>query len=77
MDTNSDGDATVTDGFEKSLIHLRDYQQELAVLALKGKNTIICAGTNAGKTYVALKVIESHLEKNTTGKSMQRHEIIV
>ncbi|CAG2184719.1 IFIH1 [Mytilus edulis] len=67
MGTNSVEDATVTDGIEKSLIHLRDYQQELAVLALKGENTIICAGTNAGKTYVALKVIESHLEKNTTG----------
>ncbi|CAC5377971.1 IFIH1 [Mytilus coruscus] len=68
MDSNSGEDVTVTDGLQQSSIHLRDYQQELAVLALKGDNTLICAGTNAGKTYVALKVIESHLEKNTTGK---------
>ncbi|XP_071133758.1 interferon-induced helicase C domain-containing protein 1-like isoform X4 [Mytilus edulis] len=67
-DTHSDEDATITDGFQKSLINLRDYQQELADLALKGVNTIVCAGTNAGKTYVALKVIESHIEKNTAGK---------
>ncbi|VDH88963.1 ATP-dependent RNA helicase DDX58 [Mytilus galloprovincialis] len=67
-DTHSDEDATIPDGFQKSLINLRDYQQELADLALKGVNTIVCAGTNAGKTYVALKVIESHLEKNTAGK---------
>ncbi|CAC5397214.1 DDX58 [Mytilus coruscus] len=47
-----------------SLIQLRNYQQELADIALKGENTMICAGTNAGKTYVAFHVIESHLLKN-------------
>ncbi|VDI64067.1 interferon-induced helicase C domain-containing protein 1 [Mytilus galloprovincialis] len=46
------------------LIKLRMYQQELAKIALKGENTIICAGTNAGKTYVAFHVIESHLLTN-------------
>lgn len=28
---------------------------------------MICAGTNAGKTYVAFHVIESHLLKNPKG----------
>ncbi|XP_052069151.1 interferon-induced helicase C domain-containing protein 1-like [Mytilus californianus] len=51
-----------------SLVELRSYQQELAEIALKGENTIICAGTNAGKTYVAFHVIESHLLKNQRGK---------
>lgn len=49
------------------LIKLRMYQQELAEIALRGENTIICAGTNAGKTYVAFHVIESHLLKNPKG----------
>jgi hypothetical protein len=40
-----------------SLITLRKYQQELAKLALKGENTIILTGTNAGKTYVAFHII--------------------
>lgn len=70
MDTNTGEEPTAAIGSQQSLIHLRDYQQELAVLALKGVNTIIYAGTNAGKTYVALKVVENHLEKNTTGKSL-------
>lgn len=49
------------------LIKLRLYQQELAEIALKGENTIICAGTNAGKTYVAFHVIENHLLTNPKG----------
>jgi len=49
------------------LIDLRDYQRELAEIALKGKNTIMCAGTNAGKTYVAFHIIEDHLLKNPKG----------
>ncbi|XP_076079276.1 interferon-induced helicase C domain-containing protein 1-like [Mytilus galloprovincialis] len=62
--------ATIPDQLPQSLINLRDYQQELAVLALKGSNTIICAGTNSGKTFVALHVIERHLANNTAGKSI-------
>lgn len=50
-----------------SLVELRSYQQELAEIALKGENTIICAGKNAGKTYVAFHVMESHLLKNPRG----------
>ena len=51
-----------------SLITLRKYQQELAKLALKGENTIILTGTNAGKTYVAFHIIENHFIKNPEGK---------
>lgn len=68
MDTNTIENSTVSDEFQQSSIELRDYQQELAGLAFEGSNTIIYAGTNAGKTYIALKVIENHLEKNTSGE---------
>ncbi|XP_063444871.1 antiviral innate immune response receptor RIG-I-like [Mytilus trossulus] len=51
-----------------SLVELRHYQSELAEIALRGENTIMCAGTNAGKTYVAFHVIEGHLLKNPRGK---------
>ncbi|CAC5414135.1 DDX58 [Mytilus coruscus] len=51
-----------------SLIELRKYQEELVETAMTGQNTIICAGTNAGKTYVAYHIIEDHLIKYPNGK---------
>ncbi len=44
-------------------LKLRSYQHELSWPALEGKNSIICAPTNSGKTYVALGIAKAHLEK--------------
>lgn len=44
-------------------LKLRSYQHELSCPALEGKNSIICAPTNSGKTYVALGITKAHLEK--------------
>ncbi|XP_052773520.1 antiviral innate immune response receptor RIG-I-like [Mya arenaria] len=44
-------------------LELRDYQIELAEEAIKGRNTIICAETGTGKTWVALHIVASHLAK--------------
>lgn len=41
---------------------LREYQKELAEPAVQGKNTIICAPTNSGKTYVAIEIAKKHLD---------------
>ena len=42
-------------------LNLREYQKELAQAALQGKNSIICAPTNSGKTYVAVHIAKEHL----------------
>lgn len=48
--------------------NLRNYQIELTEIALRGENTIICAESGAGKTYVSFHVIEKHLLNNPRGK---------
>nr|XP_031532455.1 probable ATP-dependent RNA helicase DDX58 [Vicugna pacos] len=46
----------------------RNYQLELALPAQKGKNTIICAPTGCGKTFVSLLICEHHLKKFPQGQ---------
>lgn len=47
---------------------LRKYQLELAENAVLGRNTIICAETGSGKTWVALYIIQKHLQEAADGK---------
>jgi ERCC4-related helicase len=46
---------------ESNVLKLRDYQVELAKFANDGINTVICAPTGAGKTIVAINIMENHL----------------
>ncbi|XP_032532119.1 probable ATP-dependent RNA helicase DDX58 isoform X2 [Chiroxiphia lanceolata] len=46
----------------------RSYQIELAQPAINGKNTLICAPTGSGKTFVALLICEHHLQNMPSGK---------
>ncbi|XP_028414975.1 probable ATP-dependent RNA helicase DDX58 [Dendronephthya gigantea] len=48
----------LVDGMEKQELKLREYQLELAKPALEGRNSIICAPTGSGKTFVAMEVIK-------------------
>ena len=47
---------------KKAELKLRTYQRELAFPAFEGRNTIICAPTNSGKTYVAIAIARAHLK---------------
>ncbi|NWR22876.1 DDX58 helicase, partial [Emberiza fucata] len=46
----------------------RSYQIELAQPAFDGKNTLICAPTGSGKTFVALMICEHHLQNVPSGQ---------
>ncbi|NXI65277.1 DDX58 helicase, partial [Anseranas semipalmata] len=46
----------------------RSYQTELAQPAIKGKNTLICAPTGSGKTFVALMICEQHFQNLPAGR---------
>ncbi|XP_054996427.1 antiviral innate immune response receptor RIG-I [Sorex araneus] len=46
----------------------RNYQLELALPAKEEKNTIICAPTGCGKTFVSLLICEHHLKKFPQGQ---------
>ncbi|KAM4708598.1 antiviral innate immune response receptor RIG-I isoform 1-T2 [Discoglossus pictus] len=47
---------------------LRLYQEELAQPAYNRKNTIICAPTGSGKTFVALAICDHHLKTMPEGR---------
>jgi ATP-dependent helicase YprA (DUF1998 family) len=49
---------------------LREFQLELAENAVLGRNTIICAETGSGKTWVALHIVQQHLQNARNGKKM-------
>ncbi|NXL94155.1 DDX58 helicase, partial [Alectura lathami] len=44
------------------------YQIELAQPAINGKNTLICAPTGSGKTFVALMICEHHFQNMPPGR---------
>ncbi|NXI45109.1 DDX58 helicase, partial [Galbula dea] len=46
----------------------RSYQTELAQPAINGKNTLICAPTGSGKTFVSLLICEHHFQNMPSGR---------
>uniref|UniRef100_A0A8C0BL05 RNA helicase n=1 Tax=Buteo japonicus TaxID=224669 RepID=A0A8C0BL05_9AVES len=46
----------------------RSYQTELAQPAINGKNTLICAPTGSGKTFVAILICEHHFQNMPSGQ---------
>ncbi|KAM6289427.1 antiviral innate immune response receptor RIG-I [Aegotheles albertisi] len=46
----------------------RNYQTELAQPAINGKNSLICAPTGSGKTFVALLICEHHFQNASAGR---------
>ena len=50
----------------------RDYQMELAEPGIEGKNYIVVAPTNSGKTLVAAVIIANHFEKNSGQKRLPK-----
>ncbi|XP_076807713.1 antiviral innate immune response receptor RIG-I-like isoform X3 [Clavelina lepadiformis] len=53
---------------------LRGYQHELANLAKRGKNVIICAPPGAGKTLVAANIIQNYYE--TCGNEETKRKVL-
>ncbi|OPJ67426.1 putative ATP-dependent RNA helicase DDX58 [Patagioenas fasciata monilis] len=46
----------------------QSYQTELAQPAINGKNTLICAPTGSGKTFVAILICEHHFQNMPAGR---------
>ncbi|XP_048779866.2 antiviral innate immune response receptor RIG-I-like isoform X2 [Ostrea edulis] len=58
-----------TDVPKKKLV-LREYQHEQAEKPLRGENCIIVSPTGSGKTCVAIRIIQDHLERKRKMKKM-------
>ena len=56
---------------------VRNYQYELAAPGIEGKNYIVVAPTNSGKTLVAALIIADHLERNKRQKKSPRVAVVV
>ncbi|XP_033928963.1 antiviral innate immune response receptor RIG-I isoform X3 [Melopsittacus undulatus] len=46
----------------------RSYQTELAQPAMNGYNTLVCAPTGSGKTFVAVMICEQHFQNMPSGR---------
>ena len=55
----------------------REYQEELARPGIDGKNYVVCAPTNSGKTLVAAVVISDHLQKNSQQQRNPKVVVVV
>ncbi|XP_041117899.1 interferon-induced helicase C domain-containing protein 1 isoform X2 [Polyodon spathula] len=76
LDASNEGDAQST-GFPALDIHLRDYQMEVALPALEGKNIIICLPTGSGKTRVAVYITKEHLVKMKANRKPGKVVVLV
>ncbi|XP_036033413.1 antiviral innate immune response receptor RIG-I isoform X2 [Onychomys torridus] len=68
LSQNSCPPSEVSSNHLNSPLKPRNYQLELALPAEKGKNTIICAPTGCGKTFVSLLICERHLKRFPHGQ---------
>uniref|UniRef100_A0A8C3Y5H0 RNA helicase n=1 Tax=Catharus ustulatus TaxID=91951 RepID=A0A8C3Y5H0_CATUS len=67
-DNLSENLSSVSGKFSSFYSKARSYQIELAQPAIDGKNTLICAPTGSGKTFVALLICEHHLQNVPSGQ---------
>ncbi|XP_023697565.2 antiviral innate immune response receptor RIG-I [Paramormyrops kingsleyae] len=63
-----EGSTGLAGGVTLGRYRLREYQKELAMPALQGRNTLICGPTGCGKTLVALAICEHHLRSKSEAK---------
>ncbi|NXK67115.1 DDX58 helicase, partial [Sylvietta virens] len=71
-DNLSENLSSISGAYESSSVYepkkARSYQIELAQPAIDGKNTLICAPTGSGKTFVAVLICEHHLQNVPSGR---------
>ncbi|XP_038046192.1 probable ATP-dependent RNA helicase DHX58 [Patiria miniata] len=64
---SSDRDTPEDDSLdgEPKLLRLRGYQEELVAASLQGTNSLVVAPTNSGKTYVAARLVQAFLDRES------------